>query len=259
MVSLKSTKEIKKIAAAGQVVADILDAIGEQIRPGISTADLDRIARDLIKKAGAVPSFLGYGQPPFPAAICTSVDAEVVHGIPSPTCVLSEGSIVSIDVGACLDGYHADAARTFPVGKISEEVAELIRTAKICFWKACTQAVVGNRLGDLSFTVQQYAESQGFGVVRELTGHGIGRHLHEEPDLPNYGRKGHGLRLEAGMVLAMEPMINLGTRHVLMREDGWTIVTADGKPSAHYENTLAITENGPIVLTARPGEETDAV
>ncbi|MEA4890829.1 MAG: type I methionyl aminopeptidase [Clostridiaceae bacterium] len=252
MVHLKSTVEIKKMAAAGKVVEDILKAVGEQVRPGISTADLDETARQVIKQAGASPSFLGYGQPPFPAAICTSIDDEVVHGIPSPNRILQEGSIISVDVGACLDGYHGDAARTFAVGKISPELEQLIRVTEECFWLALEKAQIGNRLGDLSATVQAHAEKHGYGVVRELTGHGIGQHMHEEPDLPNYGRAGHGMRLENGLVIAMEPMINLGTRRVLMLDDGWTIVTADGQPSAHYENTLAITEHGPVVLTGQP-------
>ncbi len=252
MVHLKSTVEIKKMAAAGKVVEDILKAVGDRIRPGISTAELDETARQVIKQAGAVPSFLGYGEPPFPAAICTSIDDEVVHGIPSPDRILQEGSIISVDVGACLDGYHGDAARTFAVGKIAPELEQLIRITEECFWLALEKAKIGNRLGDLSAAVQAHAEKHGYGVVRELTGHGIGQHMHEEPDLPNYGRAGHGMRLENGLVIAMEPMINLGTRRVMMLDDGWTIVTADGRPSAHYENTLAITEQGPVVLTGQP-------
>lgn len=256
MVHIKSAHEIEKMAEAGRIVASVLLAVSRQVRPGISTADLDATARDLIAQSGGVPSFLGYGQPPFPAAICASIDAEVVHGIPSPKRILREGSIISVDVGVCLDGYHADAARTFAVGQISPEVERLVQVTRESFWKGLAQALPGHRLGDLSAAVQTHAEKHGYGVVRELTGHGIGRNLHEEPDLPNFGRAGHGLRLEAGMVLAMEPMINLGTRRVLMLEDGWTIVTADGRPSAHYENTFAVTDNGPLVLTAWQGEET---
>jgi methionyl aminopeptidase len=257
MVHLKSTTEIEKMAAAGRIVSDVLAAIGEQARPGVSTALLDQTARDIMRRAGGKPSFLGYGQPPFPAAICTSIDCEVVHGIPSPKRILEDGSILSIDVGVNLDGYHADAARTFYIGTVHESVKELVQAAKDCFWLAYAKAVVGNRIGELSATIQTHAESHGYGVVRELTGHGIGRNLHEEPDVPNFGRRGHGLRLEAGMVLAVEPMINLGTRRVLMLDDGWTIVTADGKPSAHYENTFAVTGQGPLVLTALAGESTD--
>jgi methionyl aminopeptidase len=249
MVHLKSTAEISRIAAAGRVVALVLADLSRQIRPGVTTAELDAIARARIERSGGTPSFLGYGQPPFPAAICTSVDEAVVHGIPSTEHVLHEGNIISVDVGVYLDGYHADAARTFAVGTIRPELAQLLRTAEQCFWLAAEKARAGNRLGDLSATIQQHAERHGYGVVRELTGHGIGRNLHEEPDLPNYGRMGHGMRLEPGLVLAIEPMINLGGRQVMMLEDGWTIVTTDRKASAHYENTLAITEQGPVILT----------
>jgi len=250
MMQLKSAAEIQHIAAAGRIVAEVLDTLGQMVRPGISTMDLDEAAQEIIRKAGAQPSFLGYGQPPFPGAICASIDEEIVHGIPKRQRLLTEGSLISVDVGAFLEGFHADAARTFAVGTLNEEISRLIAVTEECFWKALDKARVGARLGDLSAAVQQHAESHGYGVVRELTGHGIGRNLHEVPDLPNYGRAGHGLRLEAGLVLAMEPMINLGTRRVLMLDDGWTIVTADGKPSAHYENTFAVTADGPVVLTA---------
>lgn len=249
MVQLKNKDEIGKIAAAGKIVAEVLEAMAELVRPGVSTWDLDKAARRIIETAGAVPSFLGYGNPPFPAAICTSIDREVVHGIPDPDRVLQEGSIISIDVGAYVDGFHADAARTFKVGGVAPEVDKLLEITEKCFWQAFSLARQGGRTGDLSHAVQVCAESNGYGVVRELTGHGLGRRLHEEPDLPNYGRPGHGHRLELGMVLAMEPMINLGSRHVMMQDDGWTIITCDGKPSAHYENTFAITAEGPVILT----------
>lgn len=249
MVELKQASEIKKMAEAGRIVAQVLDALGEMVRPGISTADLDREARRIIEGAGAIPSFLGYGEPPFPGAICASIDEEVVHGIPSEDRILEEGSIISVDVGAYLDGYHGDAARTFAVGSVDPAVSRLIEVTEECFWRAFELAVPGRRLGDLSYAVQTWAEQHGYGVVRELTGHGIGRHLHEDPDLPNFGHPGRGLRIQPGLVIAMEPMINLGTRSVRQLQDGWTIVTADGKPSAHYENTFAITENGPMILT----------
>lgn len=249
MVELKQASEIKKMAEAGRIVAQVLDALGEMVRPGISTADLDREARRIIESAGAIPSFLGYGEPPFPGAICASIDEEVVHGIPSEDRILEEGSIISVDVGAYLDGYHGDAARTFAVGSVDPAVSRLIEVTEECFWRAFELAVPGRRLGDLSYAVQTWAEQHGYGVVRELTGHGIGRHLHEDPDLPNFGHPGRGLRIQPGLVIAMEPMINLGTRSVRQLQDGWTIVTADGKPSAHYENTFAITENGPMILT----------
>lgn len=254
MIHLKSKSEIDKVARAGQIVALVLQEIGRQVRPGITTAQLDATARRIIKEHKASPSFLGYGQPPFPAAICTSLDDEVVHGIPSPQRVLQEGSILSIDVGACLDGFHADAARTFLVGQVDDQVKKLVRVTQECFWLALAEARPGQRLGDLSAAVQSHAEKNGFTVVRELTGHGIGRDLHEPPDVPNFGRKGRGLRLEAGMVLAVEPMINQGNRHVRILSDGWTIVTEDGQPSAHYENTLAVTAEGPLVLTASESE-----
>ncbi|MGI6333072.1 MAG: type I methionyl aminopeptidase [Saccharofermentanales bacterium] len=249
MIQLKSATEITKIAASGAIVARVLETVEQLVRPGVSTAELDAAAHAIITGAGASPSFLGYGQPPFPGAICTSIDHEVVHGIPSPNRILQEGSLISIDVGACLDGYHADAARTFTVGEVSASILQLIRVTEECFWRALAKARAGARVGDLASEIQRYAESHGYGVVRELTGHGIGRKLHESPDLPNYGRPGRGLRLEPGLVLAMEPMINMGTRHVKIRDDGWTIVTADGLASAHYENTFVVTDEGPIVLT----------
>lgn len=249
MVEIKEASEIRKMAAAGRIVAQVLEALGSMVRPGISTADLDREARRIIEGAGATPSFLGYGEPPFPGSICASIDEEVVHGIPSDKCILEEGSIISVDVGACLDGFHGDAARTFAVGSVDPAVSRLIEVTEECFWRAFELAVPGRRLGDLSYAVQTWAEQHGYGVVRELTGHGIGRHLHEDPDLPNYGHPGRGLRIEPGLVIAMEPMINLGTRSVRLLQDGWTIVTADGKPSAHYENTFAITDHGPMILT----------
>lgn len=249
MVEIKEASEIRKMAAAGRIVAQVLEALGSMVRPGISTADLDREARRIIEGAGATPSFLGYGEPPFPGSICASIDEEVVHGIPSDERILEEGSIISVDVGACLDGFHGDAARTFAVGSVDPAVSRLIEVTEECFWRAFELAVPGRRLGDLSYTVQTWAEQHGYGVVRELTGHGIGRHLHEDPDLPNYGHPGRGLRIEPGLVIAMEPMINLGTRSVRLLQDGWTIVTADGKPSAHYENTFAITDHGPMILT----------
>jgi methionyl aminopeptidase len=225
--------------------------IEEYIKPGLSTWDLDQAAEKLIRKSGAVPSFKGYGNPPFPGSVCASIDHEVVHGIPSKNRIIEEGMLVSIDVGAYIDGFHGDAARTFAVGQVSQDKLDLLRVTEECFWKGLELARPGNRLGDLSAAVQKHAEDHGYGVVRELTGHGIGRDLHEDPDLPNYGRAGHGVRLEAGMVLAMEPMINLGTRRIALEADGWTIVTADGKPSSHYENTFAITEDGPLILTKR--------
>jgi len=250
MVRLKTKEEIEHIRNAGRIVAQVLEAMAHLVRPGISTLDLDREAEAIIRKAGAVPSFKGYGDPPFPASICASVDAEVVHGIPQASRILKPGEIISVDVGACFEGFHADAARTFAVGEISSDKAQLVRVTEEAFWAGLEKAVIGNRLGDVSAAVQAKAESHGYGVVRELTGHGIGRRLHEDPDLPNFGHAGRGLRLEEGLVLAMEPMITLGSRHIALLEDGWTIVTTDRKPAAHYEHTFAITAEGPVILTA---------
>lgn len=254
MVKLKDQREIELIAASGRLVGQVLHELQKAVQPGVSTGQLDRLARRLIEQAGAKPSFLGYGRPPFPASICASIDHEVVHGIPDDQRILQEGSIISIDVGAQLEGYHADAARTFAVGQVNQEVMDLVRVTRECFWLAYQKAYVGHRLGDLSSTIQAHAQAHGYGVVRELTGHGIGQDLHEEPDLPNHGPAGRGMRLEPGLVLAMEPMINLGDSKVQLKADGWTIVTADGLPSAHYENTFVVTQDGPRVLTLGPGE-----
>ncbi len=255
VVKLKDQREIELMAASGRIVGQVLQQLGQAVEPGISTGQLDQLARRLIEDAGAIPSFLGYGRPPFPGAICASIDQEVVHGIPDDQRILQAGSIISIDVGVLLDGYHADAARTFAVGQVQQEVLALVRVTRECFWLACQKAHPGRRLGDLSATIQAHAEAHGYGVVRELTGHGIGQDLHEDPDLPNYGTAGRGLRLEPGLVLAMEPMINQGGSAIQLKADGWTIVTADGLPSAHYENTFVVTQEGPRVLTLEPGEE----
>lgn len=249
MVRLKTSSEIEKMIRAGRIVAHVLKTIEKAVRPGISTWELDVIAANLIREEGAVPSFLNYGSPPFPASICTSVNDEVVHGIPSKTRILREGDIVSVDVGAKLDGFHADAARTYAVGQISEQAKKLIRVTEECFWKGLEQAHPGNRIGDISSAIQRHAEQNGFGVVRQLVGHGIGEHLHEDPDVPNFGRNGHGLRIMPGLVIAVEPMINQGTYDIRIREDQWTISTADGLNSAHYENTFAVTANGNIITT----------
>jgi methionyl aminopeptidase len=249
MVRLKSPKQIEKMKDAGKIVAAVFVAMKDAVRPGISTWDLDQIAYRIITEHGAEPSFLNYGSPPFPASICASVNDHVVHGIPSKDAILKDGDIVSVDVGAKLQGFHADAARTFLVGHVSEEIKALVRTTEECFWKGFDKAVPGNRIGDISAAIQHHAESFGYGVVRELVGHGIGEHLHEDPDVPNYGSAGRGMRIEPGMALAVEPMINLGTASVVMLEDKWTIATADGRCSSHYENTFAITADGPVVTT----------
>ncbi len=255
MFVIKTPAEVDKMARAGRVVALVLDAIGRSIRPGMSTADLDQIAMELLTREQAQPSFLHYGDPPYPAATCVSIDAEVVHGIPSAQRIIRDGSIVSVDFGAMVDGWHGDAARTFIVGTVPSRVQKLVLDTENCFWQGFAAAVPGNRVGDISHAIQVYAENRGYGVVRVLSGHGIGQRLHEAPDVPNYGRPGRGARLVPGMVIAVEPMINLGTPDVILREDGWTVETADGLPSAHYENTIAITEDGPRLLTLPGGKK----
>lgn len=249
MVLLKTEDEIRKMQKAGRIVALVFEALSDVIRPGVSTYEIDRIAEKVIRGEGAVPSFLHYGTPPFPGSICASINEEVVHGIPDRKRILKEGDIISVDVGAVLDGFHGDAARTYPVGIISREAADLIRVTEECFWKGFDKAIAGNRIGDVSYAVMKHAEEHGYGVVRELTGHGIGRHLHEDPDVPNYGKPGHGPRIVPGLVIAVEPMINMGTREVTLLSDEWTVATRDRLPSAHYENTIAVTENGPVITT----------
>lgn len=246
MINIKTDKEIELMRHAGKVVGDTLAALEEVIKPGITTAEIDKIAEELIIKQGAKPSFKGYEG--FPGTICASVNEEIVHGFPGKR-VLKEGDIISIDCGAILEGYQGDAARTFPVGKVSEEAEKLIKVTKESFFKGVEKAVVGNRLGDISWAVQQYAESNGFSVVRDFVGHGIGREMHEDPEVPNFGRPGRGLRLSHGLVLAIEPMINIGRYNVRIMPNGWTVVTADGSLSAHYENTVAILKDGPEILT----------
>lgn len=247
MITLRSKHEIELIREAGKIVAEAHAAVKEAIRPGISTKELDKIAYDIILKHGAEPSFLGYGG--FPASICASPNEVVVHGIPSEKTILKEGDIISIDIGAFKNGYHGDSAKTHPVGKISLEDEQLIKETRNSFYKGIEQAIEGNRLSDISHAIQQYVEAYGYSVVRDLVGHGIGRNLHEDPPIPNYGPPGKGPKLQTGMVLAIEPMINRGTYEVHVLEDNWTVVTDDGKRSAHYEHTIAITENGPQILT----------
>lgn len=248
MIILKSSNEIQKIREAGKIVSEALSLAGEAVKPGMTTWELNALIENVIVGHNARPSFKNYNG--FPAASCISPNCIVVHGIPSKKVVLSEGDIVSVDVGAFLNGYHADAARTFPVGKISAEAQKLIDVTKECFYKGAAMAVAGNRIGDIGYAVQSYAEENGYGVVRELVGHGVGRNLHEDPDIPNFGNAGRGCRLVNGMVIAVEPMINQGTAAVdFDKEDGWTVRSRDRKLSAHYENTLAITPDGPILLT----------
>lgn len=247
MIIIKNKQQIEYMRLAGKVVGETLAKIEETVKPGITTMELDRIAEEYILKCGGKPSFKGYYD--FPASICTSVNNEVVHGIPSDKVVLEEGDIISIDCGAILNGYHGDAARTLPVGKISEEAQKLIDVTKESFFKGAEKAIVGNRLTDISFNVQQYVEQRGYSVVRDYVGHGIGRDMHEDPEVPNFGRPGRGIKLTEGMVLAIEPMVNIGNYHVDVEENQWTVVTRDNSLSAHYENTVAILENGFEILT----------
>ena len=246
MIILKNDNEIDLMRKAGHLLAETLILIDTKIKPGITTEELDKIAEEFITKHGAKPSFKGlYG---FPASLCISVNEQVVHGIPGST-KLSEGDIVSIDCGVLLDGFHSDAARTFPVGNVSETAERLIEVTEKSFFKGIEKAIVDNRLTDISYEIQKYIEDAGFSVVRDYVGHGIGKSVHEDPDVPNFGRPGRGPKLSSGMVLAIEPMVNVGTWRVKTLNDDWTVVTADGKYSAHYENTVAILPNGPEILT----------
>ncbi len=246
MIWLKSKEEIAKMRKAGRLTGETLSAVKAVIKPGVTTKEISDFVDDFITKHGGVPSFKGYGG--FPAAACVSLNETVVHGIPDNT-KLREGDIVSIDVGAIADGFHGDAARTFAVGEITPEAEKLIKVTKQSFFEGIKFAQPGYRIGDISSAVQNYAESFGYGVVRSLVGHGVGRELHEKPDVPNFGRAGKGARLAVGMTLAIEPMINAGGYGVYVLDDGWTVKTKDGSLSAHYENSVAITDNGLEILT----------
>jgi len=252
MINIKSAKEIEYMREAGHITALILNAIEEAVKPGITTKDLDKIAEKVLKENGAIPSFKGQqgfeGSKPFPACICASINNQVIHGIPDNT-VLKEGDIISIDTGAYKNGYHGDAARTYAVGNISEEAQKLIDVTKQSFFEGIKYAIEGNRISDISHAVQEYVEKNNFSVVREFVGHGIGSELHEEPSVPNYGKAGRGPRLVKGMTIAVEPMVNIGTYDIDILKNGWTVVTSDGKLSAHYENTILITDGEPEILT----------
>ena len=247
MIKIKSENEIQYMRLAGRIVRDTLLKLEELTKPGISTAELDRVAEEYILKSGGKPSFKGYCG--FPASICTSINSEVVHGIPSSEVVLKEGDIISVDCGVVLNGYHGDAARTFAVGTISQEAKMLIDVTKESFFKGIEYAKIGNRLTDISSNIQKYVESYGYSVVRDYVGHGIGREMHEDPQVPNFGKPSKGPKLVNGMVLAIEPMINIGDYAVRVQSNNWTVVTEDGSLSAHYENTVAILVNGPEILT----------
>lgn len=246
MITVKSNEEISLMKKSGLVLKDVLNTLQENIKPGITTKQLDNIAYDYIKKHNGMPSFLNYNG--FPASICTSIDEEVVHGIPSER-KLEEGQIIGIDAGVLLNGYHSDAARTFAVGNISKEKQKLIDVAKKSFFDGVAILKEGTRLGDLGYTIQKTVEENNFSVVREMVGHGIGKKLHEDPSVPNYGTAGRGIRLKAGMTIAIEPMINAGVWQIKWLDDGWTVISADKSPSAHYENTVLITNNGYEILT----------
>lgn len=246
MIICKSESELALMREAGRIVAETHRLMAQAVRPGVTTAELDRIAEEFILSQGATPSFKGYNG--FPASICTSVNEELVHGIPSQR-VLKEGDIISIDIGACYKGYHGDSAWTYPVGTISEEAARLLEVTERALYEGLAQAGPDVRLYTISHAIQKCVEEAGFSVVRELVGHGIGTRLHEEPQIPNYGIPGRGPRLKPGMVLAIEPMVNAGSRHVLTLDDGWTVVTVDGKNCAHFEHTIAITADGYEILT----------
>lgn len=243
---LKSPEEIALMREAGRVVAKALGALRRAIRPGITAAELDALAYQVIAAGGALPSFKGYRG--FPASVCVSVNEEVVHGIPGES-VLKEGDIVSLDLGAILEGYHGDAAITLGVGEISEKARRLVEVTFSALWAGIFQAKPDNHVGDISWAIQSYVESRGYSVVREYVGHGIGREMHEPPQIPNFGEPGAGPPLEAGMTFALEPMVNIGGYRTKVCEDEWTVVTADGSLSAHFEHTLAITSNGPEILT----------
>ena len=247
MIQIKNSVQIAAMREAGRITGEALLVARDHIRPGVSTKELDTIIRAHIEKRGAKPSFLGlYG---FPGSACISINDEVIHGIPSKTRILQEGDIVKIDVGAFYKGYHGDSARTFPVGRVSDEATRLIAATKQSFYEALGALQIGNRIGDIGAAVDGYIRSQGFSVVRRYVGHGVGRDVHEQPDVPNYGTPGRGPRLCSGLVIAIEPMVNVGTYEVREMPDGWTVKTADGSLSAHYENTVALTENGIINLT----------
>ena len=247
MIIVKNSEQIILMKKAGVITAEALLVARDLIRPGISTKEIDTKIRHHIEKCGATPSFLGYGG--FPGSACISINDEVIHGIPSDRVILREGDIVKIDVGARYRGYNGDSARTYPVGKVSDEALNLISVTERSFFEAMKLAKAGNRIGDVGNAVESFVISNGFSVVRDYVGHGVGAELHEEPEIPNFGRAGRGARLYSGMTLAVEPMVNQGAADVKVKKDGWTVVTLDGKLSAHYENSILITDSDPIILT----------
>ena len=254
MVTIKSKKEIAFMREVCKVVAVVYQELEQNIKPGMSTWELDQIAERKMRSLGAIPAEKGYdigvkGVPPFPASLCVSINDEVIHGIPSKNRIIKEGDVVSIDTVALKNGYHGDAARTFLVGKTSKEAERLVQVTKQAFFEGIQYAKVGNRIGDVCHAIGEYVRSQGYSVIREFQGHGIGKEMHEDPGIPNYGKAGRGIRLEAGMTLAIEPMVIAGKPNILELDDGWTIMTEDGSLAAHYENTILITEKEPEILT----------
>lgn len=247
LITLKSPREQDAMRRAGRITAQARALAGSMVRPGVTTKEIDTAVRRFIRSHGAQPSFLGYGG--FPASACISVNEVVIHGIPSPSIVLKEGDIVSIDVGAYIGGFHGDCAATYPCGKISNEAQRLIDVTRQSFWEGIQNARAGQRVSDISHAVQQYVEKNGYSVVRDFVGHGVGTKMHEAPEVPNFGPAGHGVRLQAGMAIAVEPMVCAGDWAVKVLKDGWTTVSADGSLTAHYENTILITENGPEITT----------
>ncbi len=246
-ITMKSSREIALMTEAGRILAIVHDELEKALRPGMTTKDIDRLGEEVIRSYGCVPSFLNYNG--YPASVCVSINDEVVHGIPTDKRVIKEGDIVSLDAGVIYKGYHSDAARTHAVGEISRQAKDLIKVTEECFFEGIKYAKEGNYLFEISAAIGRYANERGYGVVRDLCGHGIGSQLHEAPEIPNYEMNRRGPRLRSGMTLAIEPMINLGTWEVDWLDDDWTVVTRDGSLSAHYENTVLITENGPVLLT----------
>ena len=247
MIILKSMHEISLMKEAGKISARALQLGGKAVEPGVSTEYIDNLIHKYIKSQGAIPSCLGYGD--FPKSSCISINNEVVHGIPSKKRIIKNGDIVSIDLVACLNGFHADNAWTFPCGDITKENQNFLNVTKESLFEGIKYAKIGNRVGDIGNTVQRYVEARGYSVVRDFVGHGVGASLHEDPSVPNYGKSGHGARLVKGMTIAIEPMVNAGKSDVMVLDDGWTAVTVDGKNSAHFEHTVAITPEGPLILT----------
>ena len=253
MIKLKTPEQIEGLKRCGALSKEVLRLAGEMAKPGVSTLEIDQFVENFIRMHGGTPGFKGYGG--FPGSICASVNDEVVHGIPSSDRVLSAGDVLSIDTGATVDGWVGDNAWTFAVGHISDEKKALLEVTRDCLALGIERAVPGNHLGDIGHAIQSHAEKHGYGVLREYVGHGIGRQMHEEPNVPNYGRRGHGIRLEVGMCIAIEPMITMGARYVHTLRNGWTVITDDGSDAAHFENTIAITQDGPVITTAEPGHD----